>query len=90
MYEKSLACVEDDPESIEDLADIFYEIGNELCDKKHFELAAKWLERAFDAVDNQEVHRLSDDAGDLKLTILQKLGRLGPNTDCLRRLMKSS
>jgi hypothetical protein len=75
MYEKFWkSSVSSHPESAEDLADVLYELGKDLCEKKHYELAAVWLERGLDAVDNQELDRLSDDAGELKLAIMQQLG----------------
>ena len=73
MFEKYHELCRGQPECGEDLADVLYELGSGLCDRKLYDLAVRWLERAFDALDEHEIDRLSDDAGDLKLAILQKL-----------------
>ena len=42
--------------------------------KKQFELSTRWLERSLDVLDRQELENLSDDAGELRLAIMQLLG----------------
>lgn len=64
-----------DPVSAEELADVLFEIGKDLCTRKVFDAATRWLERALDALDEQELDRLSDDAGELRLSIMQQLGK---------------
>lgn len=78
MYEKFRNLSNGEPECAEDLADVLYELGKGLYDRKHFELAATWLERALDAIDDQELDRMSEHAGDLRLAIMQKFGSIIP------------
>jgi hypothetical protein len=83
MYEKFWGNgVRADPECAEDLADVLYELGKGLCNKKQYELAAVWLERALDAIDDQELDRLSDNASELRLAIMQQLGERRDLTAC--------
>jgi hypothetical protein len=74
MYQKiapSLAAY--DSTSAEELADALYEIGKDIYAKKQYNVAVCWLERAYDALSEQELERLSDDAGELRLSIMQVL-----------------
>jgi hypothetical protein len=76
MYQKiepSLAAY--DATSAEGLADALYEIGKDLVGKKQAEIAVRWLERAHDALGEQHLERLSDDAGELRLSIMQMLSK---------------
>jgi tetratricopeptide (TPR) repeat protein len=61
-----------DPYSAESLADILYEMGNDLFTKKNFEMSLKWLDRAHDVLASQELGILSADASELRLSIIQK------------------
>ena len=62
------------PERAEELADVLLELGKDLFDRRHFDPAALWLERALAVLDSEDLDRLSEDAGDLRLSIMQKLG----------------
>ncbi|KIW01266.1 uncharacterized protein PV09_07305 [Verruconis gallopava] len=75
MYGKFGKDVRCHPDSAEDLADTLYELGKSLFVKSHYELAATWLERAFNAIDSVDLGQLSDDSGELRLAILQLLVR---------------
>lgn len=55
----------------ENLADTFFDIGRAFLSKKEFHIAAKWLERAYEVIDGQDIERLSRDGVELRLTILQ-------------------
>ncbi|KAI9792395.1 MAG: hypothetical protein M1816_002279 [Peltula sp. TS41687] len=61
------------PAVAENLADILYEMGKDLLQKKQYEMATKWLERSLDALSCQDLDRLSADAGDLRMSIIHDL-----------------
>jgi hypothetical protein len=63
-----------DPSVMESLADILYEIGKGLLGKRNYELAARWLERAHDVLGEQDMDKLSHEAGELRLSIMQSTG----------------
>jgi hypothetical protein len=60
-----------DPSTAESLADLLFEMGRELLEKKQFELAVKWLDRAFTVLNSQELDRLSSNASELRTSIIQ-------------------
>ncbi len=60
-----------DPNTAENLADLLFEIGRELLGKKQYELAVKWLERAYSVLESQELDKLSTDATELRTSIIQ-------------------
>jgi hypothetical protein len=60
-----------DPSTAESLADLLFEMGKELFGKKQFDLAVKWLDRAFAVLSSQELDRLSSDASELRTSIIQ-------------------
>ena len=62
------------PSTAENLADLLFEMGRELLEKKNYELAVKWLERAHGLIGEQELEILSHDAGELRLSIMQSMG----------------
>ncbi|KAI3327671.1 SPO22-domain-containing protein [Xylariaceae sp. AK1471] len=62
-----------DPASIEKLTDALFEIGKDLARKKNSVLAVKWLERAYELINAQEIGQLSRDAIELRLAISQAL-----------------
>ncbi|XXG97783.1 hypothetical protein Hte_004096 [Hypoxylon texense] len=64
-----------DPVSAENLADSLFEIGKDLTTKKNFPLAVKWLERAYESLNSQELELLSREAIELRLAISQALVR---------------
>ncbi|KAK6955428.1 hypothetical protein Daesc_003065 [Daldinia eschscholtzii] len=63
------------PASAENFADSFFEIGKDLAAKKNFSLAVKWLERAHEFINNQDLEQLSREVVELRLTISQALIR---------------
>ena len=63
-----------EPSTAESMADMLFEIGDEFTHKRNFEVAVKWLERAHDVIGEQAIEKLSPDAGELRLTIMQRLG----------------
>lgn len=74
FYNKIKSCESTtDPISAENLADSFFEIGKDLTAKKNFTLVAKWLERAFEFINRQELGQLSREAIELRLAISQAL-----------------
>ncbi|KAI0900547.1 SPO22-domain-containing protein [Annulohypoxylon nitens] len=64
-----------DHTSAENLADSLFEIGKDLTEKKNFPLAVKWLERAYEAINIQDLEQLSREAIELRLAISQALVR---------------
>ncbi|KAI0020392.1 meiosis protein SPO22/ZIP4 like-domain-containing protein [Xylariomycetidae sp. FL0641] len=62
-----------DPTSAEKLADALFEVGKGLSAQKNFLLAAKWLQRAFEFINSQELEQLSREAIELRLAISQAL-----------------
>ena len=72
MFNKSISSRQlFDPNTAESLSDTLYEMGKDLLLKKQYEMAAKWLERAFEVVTGQELDRLSMDASELRMSILE-------------------
>ena len=60
--------------SAESLADMFYEIGRNMLEKQNCGMASRWFERAHDVLGQQHLERLSAEAGELRLSIMQSLG----------------
>lgn len=63
------------PDTAEDIADLFYEIGRQALEKRNYRTAVKWLERSFDILEGQQLSSLSSGAGELKLCVMQGLGK---------------
>ena len=61
------------PDYAERLADVLYEIGKSLSARNDFPIAVKWLERANDVINGQEIEQLSREGLELRLAILQAL-----------------
>ncbi|KAK7980960.1 hypothetical protein PG989_013417 [Apiospora arundinis] len=78
-----------DPKTAESLSDTLYEIGNGCLDKHDFAMGTKWLERAHDFLDGQELERLSRDGIELQLTISQALVRALLGLDTTESLQKA-
>ncbi|KAI2473487.1 meiosis protein SPO22/ZIP4 like-domain-containing protein [Annulohypoxylon bovei var. microspora] len=82
LYEKVLDGKTDtDPLSAENLADSLFEIGKDLAEKKNLPLAVKWLQRAYEVINAQDLEQLSREAIELRLAISQALVRAYLNTD---------
>lgn len=60
----------------ESIADLLYEMGRDLLGKNDYEGATRWLERAFDVLQEQSLEVLSAEAGELKMSIMQNIGTL--------------
>ena len=61
-------------DSTEVIADLLYEIGKDALTQKKHELAVKWLERAYDALSEQDLDQLSPEASELRLSIMHSIG----------------
>ena len=59
----------------EQLADLLYVIGKTALTKRDYEVAARWLERAFDVLGEQDLDMFSPEIGELRLSIMQSLGK---------------
>ncbi|KAI8961072.1 SPO22-domain-containing protein [Daldinia sp. FL1419] len=59
--------------SVEKFADSFLEIGKDLTAKKNFLLAVKWLERAHESINSQDLEQLPREIIELRLTVSQAL-----------------
>jgi hypothetical protein len=72
MFNKSISSRQIfDPNTAESLADVLFEMGKDLLQKKQYGIGSKWLERAFDILTSQELDRLSMDASELKMSIAE-------------------
>lgn len=60
-----------DPHTAESLADVLYEMGKDLLHSQQYPMAVKWLERAFEVLESQELDKLSMDASELRISIIQ-------------------
>jgi hypothetical protein len=67
-----------EPRIAENIADTLYEIGRDLLKEKQYELSAKWLERSHGILIGQELEKLSENAGELRCSVLNGLGLLQP------------
>ncbi|KAF2258604.1 SPO22-domain-containing protein [Lojkania enalia] len=61
------------PSTAETLADLFYEMGEGLLRKQSYELAVRWLQRAYDVLGEQELELLSSEASELRQSTMQSL-----------------
>jgi hypothetical protein len=80
MFKKSISSKQFfDPPTAEGLADVLYEMGKDLLSKQQYPLAVKWLDRAYEVLTDQELDRLSTDASELRISIIETLvkGLLG-------------
>ncbi|KAE8452848.1 hypothetical protein EG329_013120 [Mollisiaceae sp. DMI_Dod_QoI] len=74
MFEKSISSLHlFDPYTAESLADVLYEMGKDLLGKKEYQLSSKWLDRAYNVLNRQELDKLSIDASELRISIIQSL-----------------
>ncbi|PVH94353.1 SPO22-domain-containing protein [Periconia macrospinosa] len=61
------------PANAENISDLLYEVGRGLLEKRNYELSARWMERAHDILEEQELEMLSPEAGELRLSIMQSI-----------------
>ncbi|KAI9644262.1 Transcription factor [Ciborinia camelliae] len=74
MFNKSMSSKQlFDHSTTESLSDTLYEMGKALLEKKQHTLAAKWLGRAYDVLSGDELDKLSADATELRISIIEKL-----------------
>ena len=74
MFNKSISSKQFfDASTAESLADVLYEMGKDLLGKKQYAIAVKWLDRAHNVLVDQELDRLSMDASELRLSIVESL-----------------
>ncbi|KAI8296835.1 Transcriptional regulator [Colletotrichum sp. SAR 10_98] len=72
MYDKGQPTIQTlDPGSAELLTEVLFEIGKDFSNKGDFKMAVKWLERAYDIINSQELDRLPRDALELRLSVCQ-------------------
>jgi hypothetical protein len=72
MYKKSIAAKElFDPSTAESMSDVLYEMGKDTLLKGKHSLAVQWLDRAHEILGTQEVDRLSMDASELRMSIME-------------------
>ncbi|KAA8565380.1 hypothetical protein EYC84_011087 [Monilinia fructicola] len=62
-----------DHATTESLSDTLYEMGKALLEKGQHALAVKWLERAYEVLNGDELDKLSVDATELRVSIIQTL-----------------
>ncbi|KAK2802668.1 hypothetical protein FQN50_007276 [Emmonsiellopsis sp. PD_5] len=76
MYSKiDAACVKREPTAAESLAGVLYDIGKSMLGRGEHELAARWLQNSYETLCLHEIGRLSQDAGELRLSMLHGLVR---------------
>ncbi|TGO20156.1 hypothetical protein BTUL_0001g01680 [Botrytis tulipae] len=74
MFNKSMSSKElFDHATTESLSDTLYEMGKALFEKKQHALSVKWLERAYEVLSGDELDKLSADATELRISIIQTL-----------------
>ncbi|KAM3081866.1 Transcription factor [Clarireedia jacksonii] len=74
MYNKSINSKDIfDHDTTESLSDTLYEMGKELLSKKQYTLAVKWLQRAYEVLNGDDLDKLSTNATELRISILQTL-----------------
>ncbi|TGO23157.1 hypothetical protein BPAE_0142g00190 [Botrytis paeoniae] len=74
MFNKSMSSKElFDHTTTESLSDTLYEMGKALLENEQHALSVKWLERAYEVLSDDELDKLSADATELRISILQSL-----------------
>jgi len=74
MFKLSMSSIQTfESNTTESLADVLYEIGKDLLHKQQYSLSIKWLDRAYNVLNDQELDRLSMDASELRTSIMQTL-----------------
>ncbi|POS85724.1 hypothetical protein EPUL_000909 [Erysiphe pulchra] len=62
-----------DASTTENLADVLFEMAKELLNKRQYEISIKWSRRAFDIINSWQLDELSNDASELRISIMQVL-----------------
>ena len=74
MFKLSISTIQSfEANTAESLADVLFEMGKDLLDKQQYPLAVKWLDRAYEVLNGQQLDQLSMDASDLRTSIIQNL-----------------
>lgn len=74
MFDKSMTSKHlFDHSTTETLADTLYEMGKSLLKKEDYKLSIKWLERAYDIINSNELDKMSADATELRVSIIETL-----------------
>lgn len=76
------------PSVAEDIVDLFLEIGKSQLDAGSCDMACVWLKRAFELLENQDLERLSPNAGELRLDLFYLYGM--PCPVAIFQLMRAS
>jgi hypothetical protein len=72
MFKKSIAAQHFfNPHTAESLADILFEMGKDLLHKQQYQMAIKWLDRSSRVLNGQDLDRLSMDASELRMSIME-------------------
>lgn len=66
----------------ENLADLVYEIGKHSLAKRNYEIALRWLERAYDILGDKDLDVLSSDVGELRLCTMHRIGIVSVKKSC--------
>ncbi len=64
-----------EPTAAEELADTLFEIGRRQTEKSQWVDAVYWLEKAYDLLSNQSLEALSNDSGELQISIMHTMAR---------------
>ena len=64
-----------EPSSVEELADLCFEIGRSQSKKTQYAETVSWLERAHNILLSQSLDLLSSDAGELRISIMHDMAR---------------
>lgn len=62
------------PSIAESIADLLFEVGKDALAKCNSEAAIHWLERAHDMLSEQDSELLTQEASELRLSIMQSIG----------------
>ena len=74
MFKKSMSSLQIfTPGTAESLADVLFEIGEDFLNKLQYENAVKWLGRAYEVIDHQELDKMSTNISELNLSITDSL-----------------
>lgn len=76
MFRKAMASQRHfDANTAESMADALFEMGKNMLERKQYDLAVKWLERSYDVLSGQELDKLSIDASELRVSIIESFVR---------------
>lgn len=70
----SIPCLQQNPSVAERLAELLYDIGRGLVEKKEYDSAIKWLTRGFDILSQPILEQCGQDVRELRFCIVHGLG----------------